>query len=293
VTHNSIHSMTGHGRGEASFAGVKIVVELHSVNHRQFELRVDLPHFLSSLDTGARSTIHGKIARGAVSCRTHVESGGGIALQHLIVDDVLARRYLRSARATAERNGMENDLGVAALFNLPGVVRIVPVDAGRRLKKYFDRALRGALRALIAMRAIEGRALHADVGRRLKLLGGMLDSIRRRLPIVRKKHEARLRELLAVCSPGMDKKNIREIVLAAERLDVAEELTRSESHLAQFSGLLEKGGPVGRTMDFLIQEMAREINTLGAKANDCAVSGLVVEYKSELECVREQIQNIE
>jgi len=286
--------MTGHGRGEASFQGVKVVVELHSVNHRQFDLRLDLPHFLSSLETEARRLVHDGVARGSISCRVHVESGGEIALQHLVMDNGLVRRYLRVAREAAKKHGLEDDLGTSALFNLPGVVKLLPIDAGRRLKGPLEHALRGARRELIAMRAMEGRALAEDIDRRLRLLVRLLEKIERRLPFIRRRYKNKIRELTASCvDNNADKKIIREIVLAAERFDVAEELTRSESHLKQFYGLLEKGGPVGRTMDFLIQEMVREINTLGSKANDCAVSNLVIEYKSELECVREQAQNIE
>lgn len=289
----SIHSMTGQGRGEAAFKGVKVIIELHAVNHRQFELRLELPHFLSSLETETRRIIHAQIARGAVTGRCHIESGGKIALQRLLVDHNLARRYLRAARDAAKKYDLKNDLKAGLLFNLPGVIKLHPLDAGRRLKGTVAKALRRALYALLAMRATEGRALAGDLGRRLRRLKRLLAGIQRRLPFIQQRYKNKIRELVAACADHADRKIIREIVLAAERFDVAEELTRSASHLKQFQGLLEKGGAVGRTMDFLLQEMFREINTLGSKANDCVISGLVVDYKAELECVREQAQNIE
>jgi len=141
---------------------------------------------------------------------------------------------------------------------------------------------------------VEGGALGREIHRRLRCLESILGKIALRRPLAAREYKNKIAGLLASLAGGAgDRKIMRDIVMLAERGDIAEELERSRSHFAQFGGLLAGREPVGRTMDFLVQEMMREINTIGSKSNDCIISGLVVKYKSELECIREQVQNIE
>lgn len=292
----SIHSMTGHGRAEALFKGVKITLELQSVNHRQFDLRMDMPQYLFFMETELRRIIHKAIARGSVLCRCHVESGGETALQRVFIDDSLARQYLRAAGRRSARLKIKNDLTASALFNLPGVVKLHAANVHiEHLADAVVSVLRRALASLCAMRSSEGRALAAEIRRRMKRLENILQKVQQRLPAVHRFNAAKLRKLLIAASnnPSADKKIIREIIAVADRCNIAEELERSASHLRQLARLLEAKEPVGRTLDFLVQEMMREINTIGSKANDCLISNQVIKYKSELECIREQAQNIE
>jgi uncharacterized protein (TIGR00255 family) len=291
-----INSMTGHGRGEASYQGVKVTVELNSVNHRQFDLRLEVPHYLEFVEREARGLVHGCLARGSIACRCHVESNNKIAIHHLVMDNVLAGQYAQAARRAAKKLKVADDLGVNLLMGLPGVVKLVPrYDNCLKLKRAFIDALQVALRGLRAMRAREGTAITAEIRRRTALLETILHKIKCRAPLVRREHEKKLHNLLnsLAGSTAADKKVYREIVMLAERCLFAEEWDRSLTHLMQMRHLLEAKEPVGRTMEFLLQEMVREINTLGSKANDSTISNLVVRYKSELECIREQAQNVE
>lgn len=287
--------MTGHGRGEASFKGSKIIAELNSVNHRQFDLRMDFPPFLSFLETDLRRLLHSRIARGSVSCRLHVVPGEEMSAHQLVVDYGLIRQCQRAARRIAGKDKTAEALGINALFSVPGVIRLIPAES--RIAGLKDKVLAGCRHAIMqfnAMREREGALMARDIIRRIRRLEFLLAEIERRRPAVVRQYKARLKSLLASAAGKTgDRKILREIITLAERGDIAEELERSRSHITQFNGFFTKKEPVGRTMDFLVQEMMREINTIGAKSNDCFISNRVVNYKSELECIREQVQNIE
>lgn len=290
-----INSMTGHGRGEASFKGARVIVEISAVNHRQFDLRLDLPPYLSSLETEIRQMIHAVLARGSVACRCFVIPGAQISTQQIIMDQCLARQCLQMARQIARKHKTANDFGISALFSIPGVIKILPAGGNdAKLKHLVVSAGRHALQQLCAMRKIEGCALEREIRRRVRRLEIMSNQITHRRPVAVRQYKTKIKDLLGSAAENAgDKKILRDIVVLAERGDIAEELERSRSHFVQFNQLLAGKEPVGRTMDFLVQEMMREINTIGAKSNDCVISGLVVKYKSELECIREQVQNIE
>jgi len=291
----SVNSMTGHGRGAVAFKGARVIVELNSVNHRQFDLRLDLPPFLSFMEMDMRRMIHASLARGSVSCRCFVVPGSQISTQQIIMDQCLARQCLQIARATARQHKTADDFGISALFGIPGVIRIVPANGNdAKLKCLAVSACRHALKQLCAMRQVEGGALERVMHRRIQSLEIMLNKIECRRPLAVRQHKGKIRDLLVSAAENAgDRKILRDIVMLAERGDIAEELERSRSHFVQFSRLLTGNEPVGRTMDFIVQEMMREINTIGAKSNDCLISNLVIRYKSELECIREQVQNIE
>lgn len=291
-----VHSMTGHGRGAASFKDAKVIVELNSVNHRQFDLRLDLPPSISFMETEMRQIIHDAIARGSVSCRCHIHPGSRMATHQILIDQCLVRQCLRAARQTASNLKIPDDLGMSSLFGIPGMIKVVPLISNNQMvKKAVIDALRQALESLRSMRASEGRFLAGGIHRRLNRLNAMLVKIARRSPRSTSQYRRKLQKLLLSISgkENIDKKIFREIILLAERSDISEELERSRSHLRQMDRIMSVQEPVGRTLDFLVQEMLREINTIGSKANDCAISNLVIKYKTELECIREQVQNIE
>jgi len=291
----SIKSMTGHGRGEAAFKDSKIVVERNSVNPRQFDLRIDLPPFLSECEDDLRRLIHTFVARGAVLCRCHFLPGASVSGHHLAIDYPLAAECLRAARRLATMYRAQDNFGISSLFAIPGVIRVVPTQAVRPgLKKACLIACRCALRSLVAMRAREGNHLACDVDKRLKSLEKILTAVACRVPAVRQRFKFKIKTMLREASGGtMRSKLLRDILAIAERGDIEEEISRSKSHIDQFRTLLAGTSPAGRTMDFLVQEMMREINTIGSKSNDCFISKQVVHYKTELENIREQVQNIE
>lgn len=291
-----INSMTGQGRGEAALKGAKVIVEISSVNHRQFDLRLDLPPAFAFIEQEARELIHAVLARGAISCRVHFQPSGEISAHQVIVDENMLASLLNLADGMEKKHAVKNDLGFSALCGVPGVIKVIPAAGNQAvLKTMIKSAVQKAIAAILNMRAVEGQHLAQKIRARVNRLNAIMTEITRLSPKARQQHSLKLYELLkmAAASLPIDKKILREAILAVERGDVSEELERSQSHLKQFAGLLVSHGPVGRTMDFLAQELMREINTVGAKVNDCAISGLVIKYKSELESVREQVQNIE
>lgn len=292
----TIKSMTGHGCGKSSCSGGKIIIELHSVNHRQFDLRLDLPPRLLFMETEMRRMIHKSVARGSVVCRCHFIPGPGLASDTILIDQNLLEQCLRETSRAARALKVTNDLKLTSLLALPGALKILPVSAGARgIRKAAIKALRLAQHALCAMRGIEGRFLAGELGKRIARLNAIVSLIERRAPAAVNKHRRKLRKLLfAACrEAAKDKKMLHDIVSAATRMDIAEEIERSRSHLRQMTTLLASNASVGRTLDFLLQELLREMNTLGAKADDLTISKLTVNYKTELECIREQVQNIE
>jgi uncharacterized protein (TIGR00255 family) len=293
----ALMSMTGFGRGEASAGGVSVAVELSSVNRKQFETRVSLPKALLTLESRVQAAVHDVVTRGSVAANVRVAVSGAACRGCVRVDRDMALAYLQSLRAVAGELGLADDITAEALIQLPDVVRhedaaLGTEDAWRLVK----RALDAALRQLAAMRRAEGHKLELDLRARMDTLRALLDRIRRRAPgVVRRYRDVlrrRMKSLGVECMAG-DASLARELALFADRADITEEIVRMDSHFAQVAKLAGTSASVGRTLDFLCQEMFREINTIGSKANDAAISRCVVRFKTELEIVREQVQNIE
>jgi uncharacterized protein (TIGR00255 family) len=289
-------SMTGHGRGADARDGRRVVVEIHSVNRKQSEILVTLPKELASLENRIRESVHNAVSRGRVMVGVELETAGETATA-VQVDLETATKYRDAALALAKELKLSGDLTLDSVLRLPGVVRIVEekIDA-EELWPLIENALRSALEDLVAMRCAEGRHLAKDVLHRLKEVKKSLQKIGGLHPKAHERYAESLRERIAkagVTLPQQDERLLKEIAFFADRSDISEELTRLESHLNQFAHHLRKNEPVGRTLDFMTQEIFRELNTLGAKANDAAISQCVVACKSEMEKIREQVQNIE
>lgn len=292
-----IKSMTGHGSSEISVRGVRVVVELSSVNHRQLELRLVLPDMPASFEALLAERIRKGLARGFVTCRVRISPVNGNTSRNTVIDDELARSCVERLRKIAGRLNLKDDLSASVLTDIPDVIR------PRSQEDYLAAAqplvlecLKRALSDLLAMRRAEGDALRIDVERRMAKLRKLVDRIAGRAPIASRKCARTL--LARIKSAGLDidpddPRLAREAVSFADKSDVSEEITRLRSHMQQSLGKLSANGPVGRTLDFLVQEMHREINTVGAKANDSGIASDVILFKSELERVREQIQNVE
>jgi uncharacterized protein (TIGR00255 family) len=288
--------MTGYGRGETDHNGTKFSVELNSVNRKQSDIVVNLPRDLAELEPRIRQTINENISRGRTNVVVSYHNGSS-APRKLALDVDLARSYHDAMRALQKQLDAPGEITIGAILQAPGVMR-APEEAFDASAAWpaIERALRAALTELIKMREREGKHLAKDLIRRLKAMRKQIKEIRGLHPEVVKKYRAVLLERIQKAGLPIsadDERLMKEVTFFADRADVSEELTRIESHLAQFAHHLRRHEPVGRTLEFITQEIFRELNTLGAKANDAAISQRVVLCKAELEKIREQIQNLE
>ena len=288
--------MTGFGRGEATAHGWQVSVELSGVNRKQIDISLNLPGSLIELESDLRRQISGAVSRGRVNCRVnlnHVETGDN----HLRFDDALARQYVEAAKSVAESTGIETRITAADLFRAPGVFRIeeAGLDAGA-LKAPLEEAVSSAIDQLIKMQSEEGEHLRDDLNARLVLIAEEVEEVKKLSPLVaenfRKSLFARLQESGLEIDLD-DDRVLREIGVFAERSDISEELTRIDHHLAQFRKYFATDDAVGRSLDFLCQELNRELNTIGSKANDAGIAQRIVNSKTELEKIREQVQNVQ
>jgi uncharacterized protein (TIGR00255 family) len=288
--------MTGYGRGETDDNGTKFSVELNSVNRKQSDIVINLPRDLTALEPQIRQTINENISRGRTNVVVSYHNGSS-APRKLALDTELARSYHDAMRALQKDLDAPGEITIGAVLQAPGVMRAPEetIDSNTAWPAV-ERALRAALADLIKMREREGKHLAKDLIRRLKAMRKQIKEIRGLHPDVVKKYRATLLERIQKAGLPIaadDERLLKEISFFADRADVSEELTRVESHLAQFAHHLRRHEPVGRTLEFITQEIFRELNTLGAKANDAAISQRVVLCKAELEKIREQIQNLE
>lgn len=290
-----MRSMTGYGRGDADYAGAKFSVELNSVNRKQSDIVMNLPRDLAGLEARIRQAINEKISRGRMNVLVVMHQGPNGAA--LALDTALARSYQEAMLTLQKELSAPGEITIGTILQAPGVMRSPEqsIDADDAWP-VVQRALGTALSELIKMREREGKHLAKDLIHRLKTLRKEIKEIRALYPEVVKKYRAVLRERLEKAGldlPLDDERLLKEVTIFADRSDISEELTRLESHLAQFAHHLRKNEPVGRTLEFITQEIFRELNTLGAKSNDAGISQHVVACKSELEKIREQIQNLE
>jgi uncharacterized protein (TIGR00255 family) len=291
-----MRSMTGYGRAETDHAGTRFSVELNSVNRKQSDIVINLPRDLAELEPRIRQTINENISRGRTNAIITLHSGTNGA-RNLALNTELARSYHEAMRTLQKELNAPGEITISTILQAPGVMRF-PEETLNAEEAWpaVERALRAALADLIKMREREGKHLAKDLIHRLKAIRKKLKEVRALHPDVVKRYRAALLDRiqkagLAIASE--DERVLKEISFFADRADVSEELTRLESHLAQFAHHLRSKEPVGRTLEFITQEIFRELNTLGAKANDAAISQRVIACKAELEKIREQVQNLE
>jgi uncharacterized protein (TIGR00255 family) len=290
-----IRSMTGFGAGRGAAGGEEVEVEARSVNHKFIEVKVRLPRELAALEHEATRAVKERLARGGVDVAVRRTAAGGTLAPR--VDTALAEAYARAFREVRDRLGLAGDVALGDVLAADGVVRLdereVDVAAVRAA---LAAALGRALDALVAMRAAEGEALARDLEARLATIEGLAARVSELSPRAVEQHRTRLAERVADLARGvkLDPGRLeQEVALFADRTDVAEETTRLASHLAQARALLASGDPAGRKLDFLVQEMHREANTIGSKSQTAEISTLVVALKAEIERMREQVQNVE
>lgn len=288
-------SMTGFGRGDAARGDVRVEVEISALNRKQFDLRMNLPRALAVLESRALGLVQAQLRRGQISLNVRVT--GADAAGALRVDRELAARAVRDLRAVAKSLRLPDRLDATALLAIPGV--LTTRDAGQDPETVWPllrRALGQALVALVAMRRREGAVLERDLRRRVAALERHVEALARRAPWAARRYEALLRARLAEAGIALSRKDpqvLKEVLLVVERGDVAEELVRLRSHVAHARALMSGREPAGRPLDFLCQELLREINTVGAKSGDARMARQVVAFKADLDALREQVQNVE
>lgn len=293
-----MNSMTGYGVGECTRNGLKVTVELSSVNRKQNEIAINLPRELEVLEAQVREEISRHVSRGRITMRMTIHPLAGREAATIHLNRPLARAYARELKRLARELNLNDDPTLDHLVRAPGVMQtnsdwLEAEDFWPTVRRALQRGLQGLLR----MRAREGRCLQKDLCGRITTMRRSLSRVARRAPKVLKRYREQLQSRIRAA--GLDPALIdedrlgKELVLFADRSDVSEELTRMESHFLQFDTYAKSREPVGRTLDFLAQEMNREINTIGSKANDAAIAAQVVLLKTELEKFREQVQNIE
>ena len=290
-----VRSMTGFGRAGAQSAEHRLAVEIRTVNHRFLDVAVRLPREYGALEDRIRRAVARYIERGRVDVTVRIDRLTS-PVRSVHVDTNLAHAYYEALKELRRVLRLPGSIDVDMLLDLPDVLRVEQAeDDLDALWALLAPALEEALRQVVAMREAEGAALAQDLGQRAAQVETRVDAIAARAPEVVEAYHRRLESRLAEWGHGgLDPQRVAaEVALMAERSDISEECVRLRSHCRQFRDLLTQGGPVGRRLDFLLQEMHREINTIGAKAGDLAIAGWVVEVKAELEKMREQVQNVE
>ncbi len=293
-----MQSMTGYGRFHQEVDGREITLELKSVNHRFLDVNLRMPRGLLFLEDTVRKALAQRLSRGHVDVFVTYRNGRADA-RAVTVDAALAGAYLAALEELGQvvaGTGVLDDRSLMRVAAMPDVLVVSEKEEdAAAVTALCVSALGGALDALCAMRADEGEALSRDLAARLDNLAGIAERIGTRAPLVVTEYQvkltARLAELLQ--APPDPQRLAQEVALMADRAAIDEELVRLGSHIAQMRACLEQKEPVGRKLDFLVQELNREFNTIGSKASDLTIAALVVEAKAEVEKLREQVQNIE
>jgi len=291
-----IKSMTGYGRGQWSGENKQVEAEIRSFNHRYLDVSVRLPRKLNPLEGQVRNLSKQRVARGRLEVAVQMEDTSSEE-QRFELDLSLARDLHLSLKSLKENLNLPGEIGLDTLTNFRDIFvrKEVEIDLEKEWVS-LQTALESALTNLEQMRQNEGLNLRADFLNRLKNVEDLTGRIAEKGPLALNAARDRLAERVAELSGGIEidpSRIAQEVAFLAERSDISEELVRIKSHLGQFREMLDRQEPMGRKMEFLLQEFNREANTIGSKANDAGISYLTVEIKSELEKMREQVQNVE
>lgn len=292
-----VRSMTGFGRGNCNESGKEFTVEIKSVNHRYIDFYIKLPRQIAYLEERVREVVSKSIFRGKVDIFISFEDRSEDS-KNVMLDEALAGAYIQAVESLKDKYGLKDDISVSLVSRFPDVLRIEKTeDDEEQLWSILNRALEAAVDSLVQMREKEGNELRMSLLQKADYMENIISQITNRSPEVvieyKQKLENRIKELLN--QQTVDENRIAmEVAIFADRCGIDEELVRLGSHLLQLRDILSiKKQPVGRKLDFLVQEINREINTIGSKSNDIVITKSVLELKSETEKIREQIQNIE
>lgn len=291
-----VRSMTGYGKGEHMANDYRFVVEMKSVNHRYNDISIKLPRFMNELEDAIRKKAMQHIARGKTDIYITFEafSNHDVVVK---INEPLAKAYTEKLYELEQKFGLYSEYKLDLVARFADVISVEKAEEQKEvLWETLLPALDEAILKFVEMRQKEGEALVNDILKKRNLIQQMTKQIKKRSPIVVKEYKEKLENRIKELSSGMeiDEQRIAmETALFADRSCVDEEITRLESHIVQLKEILQKGGQIGRKLDFLVQEMNREVNTIASKANDIEITGITIDMKSEIEKIREQIQNIE
>ena len=291
-----LKSMTGFGRGEGETTLGKVVAEVRSINHRYCEINLKLPKRFTPLEARIKEMVRAEVARGRIDVAIKLNATGEGKIQ-LAVDLPLAEQYYKTLQVLKATFQLQGEITLEHLSSAKDLI-YVREEVGD-VEPYWEEivpVLKQSIKDMDQMKRTEGVALERDLRQRMDRISRFLEETRVRFPLTLKGFQERFKEKLRTLLEGTELDPARfqqEVAFWAERADITEEMVRAESHIAQFQALLESGEPVGRKMDFLLQEIHREANTISSKVNDAEISQKVVEIKSEIEKIREQVQNIE
>jgi len=292
-----LHSMTGYAQAENKMAGVTAQVELRTYNSRHLDVVIRLPHGYSNLEERVRAQLAKGVARGRIEARIQIDVNAG-EVPGFEVNAPLASAYHQALLALKNQLGLTEPVRLEEILQFNGIIMPVEtVQDAEVIWPILQNCIECALAALVAMRRQEGQRLADDIAGRVGKIAAELDQIRAESHNLMPLYQERLMARIAHLTEGVveiDAARIaQEAAILADRSDISEELTRADSHLAQFRALMDDDQPAGRKLNFLLQELHREFNTIGAKTEKAAVSHRVVTVKAELEKIREQIQNVE
>lgn len=292
-----MNSMTGYGKGEAVSAAGRLTVEIKTVNNRYSELSVKMPRSFMAAELELRKLVAKKINRGKADLFVQWEPAMD-ATSVPPVNHAVAQGYKQAFVELAHELHLSADIPISLIVAQKNVLQETALEEDQDRFPLLQEAAERALDDLQGMRSAEGDLLSLDLEARRQTLSGLITDVATRAPLVVQEGSNRLRQrlekLLAGSGADLDPQRlVQEVAILADRSDITEELVRFQSHLAQFDGMLKQQEPVGRKLDFLMQEFNREVNTIGSKANDAEITRLVVQLKAELEKMREQVQNIE
>ncbi len=291
-----MNSMTGFGRGEAEVGSHCFTVELKSVNHRYLDMNIRTPRFLMFLEDFVRAEVKRRLARGRIDIFINYKDTSG-SLGEMQVNVEAAKQYVNAATTILKQVDVANDLSITSLMRMEGVITFEEAEKEESvLKEALLAALTQALDALIAARETEGRRMAEDLLERKQTLVDILAGIEQREPLVVEEYREKLRNKVEeyMAGSGIDENRFNaEILYFSDKASITEEIVRIKSHLKELEQMLRSEEATGRSMDFLIQELNREFNTIGSKASDIIITKAVLAAKGEIERIREQIQNME
>lgn len=290
-----ISSMTGFGRNEQMVSGRDIIVEIKSVNHRFFDFSARITHGYGFLEEKLKTSLQNTISRGKIDIFVSIDSLNND--NKILVNHSIAQGYLAALRELQQRYGLQDDISVTSLARYPDIFTVrKAAEDENEIWSAVEMVLKGALESFLAMRKTEGARMKEDVVLHGKNVLALVERVEERSPQTVEEYRARLQERLKQLLGEADldlQRVMNEAAVYADKVSVAEETVRIRSHIAQFFKMIETGGAVGRKLDFIVQEMNREANTIGSKCVDAEIAHMVVDIKAELEKIREQIQNIE
>lgn len=291
-----LRSMTGFGRGHQVLSGRDITVEIRAVNHRYYEFSCRLPRSYSFAEEKLKALLQGKISRGKIEVSVLVQNVTAVS-EKITANKEVITEYVMALREIQEELSLEDDLTLSSVMKLPDAFTVVKEEADEeQMWEDLKVVAEEALANFIAMREVEGERMKADIAGRLNTIESNVEFVEKRSPMIVEAYRKRLYDKMCEVLDGKcadENRILLEAGIFSEKTAVDEETVRLRSHIAQFREMLESSEPIGRKLDFLVQEMNRETNTIGSKVQDIEVTKIVVDQKSEIEKIREQIQNIE